>query len=108
MLECYKAAMAQAGMAPRLHGAAPVLEPSRLTIPCASEFFYSQLMDPPHYAVLSRCVADCFGPSMELVVLPPAPVETQQEMEAKARSHPVVQAVQSELAGRIVHVRRQE
>lgn len=94
-------------MASRLNGVAPQQEPGRLVLPCASEFFYAQLTDPPHFAVLSQSVAEYFGPDLELVVVPPAPVETQQEMEARALRHPVVQAVQAELAGRLVNVKRQ-
>ncbi|AGW12138.1 DNA polymerase III subunit gamma/tau [Megalodesulfovibrio gigas] len=107
-MECYKAALAGTGMASRLHGVSPVLEGNRLMIPCASEFFHAQLTDPPHFALFSRCLADYFGPGLELVVEPPAPVETQQEMEAKVLQHPVVQAVQAELAGRIINVKRQQ
>ena len=95
-------------MPSRLNGVTPRLESTRLTIPCGSEFFHGQLMEPAHYQLFSRAVADYFGPGLELTVEAPAPLETQQEIEARIRSHPVVQAVQQELSGRIVNMKRQE
>lgn len=100
----YKKRLAAAGHPFRLTGVSHQIEDGQLHISCASEFNYGQLMEPAHHELLAEAVAQYFGPAVRLVIHQPAPTLSKKDIEAKITAHPVVQAVQTELAARIVHM----
>ncbi len=103
-LEYFKARLAETGLPFRLTGVTPLLEPTRIVLPCTAEFTYNQLMDPAQYEVLTTSVRAYYGEGMALEIQQPAPTMSRQDLEAKITDHPVVKAVQSELSGRIIHM----